>query len=247
MVNCCGRSRAAHTQCETARRAGSRWKDAQKRLGFGAALPCYDGSASMWSMTFDPPPAQRLSGAETFEGIDASVLDFWKFAMSDLRTNNVRGYLAEFLVARAVGSEAVRVEWDPWDITAPDGTKIEVKSSGLLQAWAQKKLSVPSFKVSAAFGWDAATGEWSDEQAFNADVYVFCLHAATTHDEYDPLAVSQWRFYVAGRAEIEARAGAQMGLSTLMTITGDYVTFDALRDAITAAARRRPVQATEES
>ena len=53
--------------------------------------------------------------------------------MSDLRTNNVRGYLAEFLVARAVGSEAMRVEWDPWDVTTPDGTKIEVKSSGFFK------------------------------------------------------------------------------------------------------------------
>ena len=189
-------------------------------------------------MTFDPPPAERLTGAEKFEGIDASVLDFWRFAMSDLRTNNVRGYLAEFLVARAVGSEAVRVEWDPWDVTTPDGTKIEVKSSGFLQAWAQKKLSVPTYKVSTAFGWDAAAGAWSKKQAFNADVYVFCLHAATTHEEYDPLAVSQWRFYVASRADVEARAGAQMGLATLVRVAGDPVTYEELREAVAAAAER---------
>jgi hypothetical protein len=29
--------------------------------------------------------------------------------MSDLRTNNVRGYFAEFLVAQAVGAEQARV------------------------------------------------------------------------------------------------------------------------------------------
>jgi hypothetical protein len=37
-------------------------------------------------VTFDPHPVRDLSGAEVFEGLDASVLDFWKFAMSDLRT-----------------------------------------------------------------------------------------------------------------------------------------------------------------
>ena len=57
--------------------------------------------------------------------------------MPDLRMNNVRGYLAEFLVAQAVGSKAARVEWDDYDVLAPDGTRIEVKSSGLLQAWEQ--------------------------------------------------------------------------------------------------------------
>ena len=41
--------------------------------------------------------------------------------MSDLKTNNVRGYLAEFMVARAVGAVAPRVEWDSWDVTSPDG------------------------------------------------------------------------------------------------------------------------------
>ena len=156
--------------------------------------------------------------------------------MSDLRTNNVRGYLAEFLVARAVGSPSARVEWDPWDVTAPDGTRIEVKSSGFLQSWAQRKLSTPKFQVSAAYGWDQATGAWSKEQGFNADAYVFCLHMARTHDEYDPLAVSQWQFYVAGRQAIENRAGASMGLSTLVKVAGDPVPYAGLRDAIAAAA-----------
>ena len=109
-------------------------------------------------MTFEPPAAPGLSGAESFDGLDASVMDFWRFAMNDLRINNVRGYLAEFLVVRAVGSSGPRVEWDPWDVTAPDGTRIEVKSTGFVQAWAQNKLSTPTFQVSAAYGWDAAEG-----------------------------------------------------------------------------------------
>lgn len=150
-----------------------------------------------------PPDARSLSGQESFDGLAASVIDFWKFAMSDLRTNNVRGYLAEFLVARAVGSTGPRVEWDPWDVTAPDGTRIEVKSSGFLQAWAQKKLSTPTFQVKAAHGWDATTGSRSPDTGFNADVYVFCLHHVRNHEEYDPLAVSQWTFYVTGRATVE--------------------------------------------
>lgn len=186
-------------------------------------------------MTFDPPSAPILSGAETFNGLDAAVVDFWRFAMNDLRTNNVRGYLAEFLVARALGSSAARVEWDPWDVTAPDGTRVEVKSSGFLQAWGQKKLSRPTFRVAAAYGWDEGTDSWSAEQRFHADAYVFCLHTAATHDEYDPLEVDQWRFYVAGRAAIEAQAGASMGLGTLARVAGEPSVFSGLREAIIAA------------
>jgi hypothetical protein len=187
-------------------------------------------------MTFVPPAARRLSGEEPFDGLDASVIDFWKFAMSDLRTNNVRGYLGEFLVARAVGATGARVEWDPWDVTAPDGTRIEVKSSGLLQAWTQRRLSTPTFQVKPAYGWDATTGGWSPERGFHADVYVFCLHHVRTHDEYDPLSISQWAFYVMDRDAIENQAGASMGLATLHRVAGDPVPYAELRAAISIAA-----------
>lgn len=193
-------------------------------------------------MTFDPPAAPGFLGAEPFDGLDASVLDFWRFAMSDLRTNNVRGYLGEFLVARAVGSAAARVEWDAWDVTAPDGTRIEVKTSGFLQSWAQTKLSRPTYRVAPAYGWDAAANLRSDEQLFHADVYVFCLQTATTHAEYDPLSVAQWSFYVAGRRAIEAQGGASMGLVTLARVAGDPVPYALLGDAIEeAAADDRPL------
>jgi hypothetical protein len=33
----------------------------------------------------------------------STVLDFWQWALGDLRMNNARGYLADFLVAKALG------------------------------------------------------------------------------------------------------------------------------------------------
>jgi hypothetical protein len=183
-------------------------------------------------VTFSPPPPPALTGNESFDGLDASVLDFWRFAMSDLKTNNVRGYLAEFMVARAVGAVAPRVEWDSWDVTSPDGVRIEVKTSGYIQAWAQKKLSVPTFRVAPAYGWDSSTGAWSDQQSLNAHVYVFCLHTATSHDTYDPLDTSQWRFYVASRTAVEERTTHQMGLATLRKVAGDPVIYGELGAAI---------------
>ncbi len=91
-----------------------------------------------------PPPLRApkptpLSGKEAVAGTDATVVDFWRFALSNLRMNNARGYLAEFLVAKAVGSTGLRIEWDPYDVLAPDGTTIEVKTSAYLQAWDQYK------------------------------------------------------------------------------------------------------------
>lgn len=188
-------------------------------------------------MTIKPSQPTPLTGDEPFKGLNAGVLDFWRFAMSDLRTNNVRGHLAEFLVARALGVTAPRIEWDPWDVQTPDGDKIEVKASGYLQAWAQNKLSAPSFRAAPAYGWNADTGEWTLERQYNADVYVFCLHTATSHEEYDPLDTAQWQFYVLGRTAIAARKYKSMGLATLSRLAGEAVPYPGLRVAVEAAAR----------
>jgi hypothetical protein len=54
-----------------------------------------------------PGAQQALSGSEHFSNGDA-VLNFWRWAMGDLRMNNARGYLAEYLIARAVNAQANR-------------------------------------------------------------------------------------------------------------------------------------------
>ena len=51
----------------------------------------------------EPKAAEPLGGGEGFAGAQRSVLDFWRWGFSDLRENVVRGILAEFLVAQAVG------------------------------------------------------------------------------------------------------------------------------------------------
>jgi hypothetical protein len=69
-------------------------------------------------------------------------VDFWRWAFSDLRTNIVRGILAEFLVAQAVGDPSpLREAWDNWDVTTATSLKVEVKSSAYLQSWNQRKHS----------------------------------------------------------------------------------------------------------
>lgn len=88
-----------------------------------------------------PPRASPIHGDDAFVGTDATVNDFWRFAMSDLRMNNTRGYLAEFLAAKALGLHEVnRIEWDAYDLLL-DGIRVEVKSSAHLQAREQPRPS----------------------------------------------------------------------------------------------------------
>lgn len=177
-------------------------------------------------------PAQlALEPDDPFEGIDATVLDFWRFAMSDLRTNNIRGYLAEFLVAKAVGASTPRVEWDAYDVLAPDGTKIEVKTSAYLQAWSQHRNSQIRFSGLASRAWDPQTG-YAEEKTFNADVYVFAVQTATAHENYDVLSVDQWEFYVATRAALESTGFRSLNLSAVSRLSIGPVGWSELADAV---------------
>ena len=67
--------------------------------------------------------------------IGITVLDFWKYAYSNLNSDP-RDDIAKFLVSRALGlSEATnRQEWTLYDIDYK-GVRIEVKSTGYYQTW----------------------------------------------------------------------------------------------------------------
>lgn len=175
----------------------------------------------------------RLTGAEHLSGVDATVQDFWRFAMSDLRMNNVRGYFAEFLVAMALGAEGPRIEWDAYDVLASDGTRVEVKSSAYPQVWDQRRPSRIKFTGLTGRTWTPQEGE-SPTATFNADVYVFAVQTAQTHDQYDPLDVSQWSFYVLGRRVLEDLGYQSLGLATLGKLTS-AVEYSDLADAIHSA------------
>ena len=170
-------------------------------------------------------------------GTDATVVDFWRFALSNLWMNNARGYLAEFLVAKPVGSTGLRIEWDPYHVLAPDGTTIEVKTSAYLQAWDQYKLSTIQFTGLRSRIW-STEGGLTPTPTYNADVYVFAIQTARTHEEYNPLLASQWRFHVLPKRKVEDLGQDSIGLATLERLAGPSIAYEHLSEAIKAAGRK---------
>jgi hypothetical protein len=184
----------------------------------------------------DPSPVRLLEGTEAFEGLDARVIDFWRWAMSDLRMNTIRPMLAEFLVARAVGDpKPARVEWANHDVTSADGIRIEVKSSGYLQSWRQRKLSKPAFSRFSARVWDPETSTYGNDAEVRADVFVFCVQMCRAPAEYNPLDVSQWSFHVIRAAIVRGCRKKSFGMAFVLQHAPDAIRWDELRDAVALA------------
>lgn len=168
-----------------------------------------------------------------------SLLDFWRWGMSDVLGNTSRGILAEWLVSMALGlpKDQPRDEWAVWDITTPEGIKVEVKSAGFVQSWYQQKLSDIKFSIKRTLAWDPKTGKLGKEKSRWADVYVFALHAHKDKDTIDPLDLSQWEFFVVPTLMLNARKGSQefIGLAALQREFGPEIPYHKIHAAVIRA------------
>jgi hypothetical protein len=161
-----------------------------------------------------PATPKRLTGAERFLGLDATVGDFWAWAYSDLRDNTTRGILAEFLVARAVRDQRdLRIGWDNFDAQSEEEARIEVKCSAFLQSWSQKRHSDLVFGRLSAREFDSKTNEYSVDPRVRADVFVFAIQTQRDPATYDMLDLSHWEFWVASGKTVSERAGRTVGIN----------------------------------
>jgi hypothetical protein len=179
-----------------------------------------------------PALPQRLEAEEEFDGADARVGDFWRWAFSDLRDNTTRGVLAEFLVALALGrTEDRRIGWDNYDVKTASGIRVEVKASGYLQTWAQARPSQLSFGRVSGRAWDENTNTFDDVASVRADVFVFAVHTCLEHAAYNTRDVSQWEFHVVAAHEVAASKYKSVSISWVRQ-RASAIGFSELADAI---------------
>lgn len=143
-----------------------------------------------------------------------TLMDFWKWSVSDLASNTTRGIVAEFLVARAIGADTtgVRDEWGPVDLKH-NGISIQVKSAAYLQSWKQDKLSAITFSANPTRKWDPDTNKQEKEARWHADVWVFALLKHEDKHSLDPMDVEQWEFYVAPTSLLKSRTRSQHSIT----------------------------------
>lgn len=171
--------------------------------------------------------------------IALSKQEFQAWALDDLLANTTRGLLAEYIVAKAVGTlKTKRVEWDRYDLYIDGIGGVEVKSAAYVQSWEQTGSSVISFAIGPKTGWDAGTNTSAASPGRCADVYVFCLLNGTDRQHVDPLDVEQWTFYVLPTSVLNLKVPVQktIRLRPLIALGPHQCTYHELKAAIHAAA-----------
>jgi len=171
------------------------------------------------------------------------LLDFWRWAVSDLVSNATRGVLAEFIVGSALGIDFdVRNEWDAYDLETRGGVRVEVKSAAYVQSWAQRVPSRISFIIKPSAAPVSDSGTYAQTRDRHADVYVFALLHESDQARIDPLDVSQWTFFVLPtRVLNEKRPGSSsIGLDPLRQIGAIECAYSELCDAVQQVQRNLP-------
>ena len=123
--------------------------------------------------------------------------EFINWAFSNVLDNSLRGVIGEYIVHKAVGCiRKHRINWDAYDVEMEDGTKIEVKTSGYIQSWSQKKPSTLLFDISKKDPWLASENRYLGYKCRYADLWVFAVHSENDRDKADPFNLDQWQFLV---------------------------------------------------
>ena len=188
---------------------------------------------------------EQLTGNEEFilHGSSAgiTIMDFWRWAYSDLIDNTQRGIMAEFLVHSSLSTESshptctqMRKNWLPFDVISPSGCRIEVKSAAYIQAWTPEDIFAQiRFDIGKKLAWNNETATFSSEAKRNCDLYVFCLFTAKTR-EVSPLNLDYWEFYVLLTSVLDEKVPNQKGisLSSLLKLRPVKTDYAGLRNTI---------------
>jgi hypothetical protein len=175
--------------------------------------------------------SEELTDNGNFVGY--TILDFWKWRMSNLLNNIDRGAFAEFIVAKAIGVDEQKTEWREFDIiTENRKIKIEVKSASYIQAWKQSNFSIIRFSIRKTCVWNYETHTYSEPKR-HADVYVFCLLKNRDPETLDILKLEQWEFYVVKTAILDEKYENRNSISLLdLQKLTEPVSYNKLRNEI---------------
>lgn len=152
--------------------------------------------------------------SKNWNNLSIKVKDFWWRWFSQLVTNNLRGILAEYIVASDIGiTEKTREERDAYDLITSEKIKIEIKSASYIQSREQKKLSSISFSIRPTYWYSTEKNKREEIIKRQSDIYIFCLLAHQNQETLNPLEMNQRDFYILPTKVLEQKVPTQKTIS----------------------------------
>ena len=154
-------------------------------------------------------PSDLLHGDAERVG-QLGMLDFWRWAFSDLLEDTLKGLYAEWLVGHLLGlpmNRGGRFDYGNFDLRSSGGLRVEVKSSAYWQSWKLRnpdgspKTSHeidrwrPTEKKRIVFGGlraKDAVDRTNTTIGYKSDFYVFAFQSEQDLDRWDALNLDQW-------------------------------------------------------
>lgn len=174
------------------------------------------------------------------------MIDYWRWAHSDLINNIDRHALAEFIVASSIGllrigTEAFRNLLRPYDLLSTEGFRITVKSSAYVRSRDSKHPDHISFGIAPA-GIPMENGKYKMHAPIqrSSDVYIFCIYTSMSKDE-TPLNLDLWEFYVLATAVLNEKKPTHktITLPSLMQLNPIQCSYHEIGGAIQTAMSAR--------
>jgi hypothetical protein len=162
---------------------------------------------------------------------NASLIDFWTWAFSDLCDDDIKGIFAEWMVLKLLGIPTERrISWANSDVITRDKVRIEVKASSYWQSWKLlnefgKPHTPPLYPVSkrrsdvtfAGLRARDATSvsDRSTNGALKSDIYVFAFQHEEEPELWNAMDLSQWEFYLLPVTRLEEMGWISVPLKKL--------------------------------
>lgn len=176
-----------------------------------------------------PLPEDILTGCNAKLG-ETSLLDFWKWAFSDLCDDDLKGIFAEWIVLKLLAIPSVRrISWANSDIITADGVRIEVKASSYWQSWklldesgelrpvplhpihSDNRIRFSGLKARNAVD----TSNSNDPRLFKSDIYIFAFQKEKDIERWNAMDLSQWEFYALPGSTVGNMGQRSISLATL--------------------------------
>lgn len=165
---------------------------------------------------------------------EATLNDFWQWAMADLCDDDVKGFFAEWLIHKLLGvASNRRVSWANNDLVTASNVTVEIKATSYWQSWkvlnasgeplAKRRYGATDESAIRFNGLRARDStsvvDMSTERGLKSQIYVFAFQHETDIVRWNAMDLDQWEFYVLRSEEIARLAsGSSVSLKKLRSV-----------------------------